>query len=211
MIRHIVFDFGGVILDLDGVHTGYPDDLAVIFSIPIKEAKKIWDENKTSVITGKETPKEFLARMKAELGLSFGVEEGIRFWETRNGITRERIDWKLVAMLEALKQKYQVHMLTDQIQLGNGAQDWIHEVRQHFHTIFTSYEQGFRKPFPEAYTNMLQKIDAEKDPETVVFIDDNAQNIEASQKLGIHSLMYRFGNRDELKTQLRELGVEIEA
>src|SRR5690606_23431252 len=144
MIKHIVFDFGGVILDLDGVHTGYPDDLALIFNLPIEETKKIWDTHKTSVMTGKETPKEFLARMKNELERVFDLEEGIAFWEKRNAITKERIDWDLIKMLESLKSSYQVHMLTDQIPLDNGAKAWIQDINQHFHTIFRSYEQGFR-------------------------------------------------------------------
>ncbi len=206
MIKHIVFDFGGVILDLDGVHTGYPNDLSLIFDLPIEEAKKIWNESKTAVMTGKESPKEFLARMKKSLELDFDVDEALQFWEMRNAISKDRIDWLLVAILEQLKKSYQVHMLTDQIKLDNGAGQWIDEINRHFHTILKSYEQGHRKPAPEAYTNMLQKISAETEPETVVFIDDNQKNIEAAEELGIHGILYTYKDHTHLKKNLGRAG-----
>lgn len=209
MTKHIVFDFGGVFFDLDGVHTGYPDDLAVIFNLPTKETKKIWDENKTSVMIGKETPRDFLSRMKSELRLDFDVDEGIAFWEKRNTLSQNRIDWKLVSMLEQLKKRYQVHMLTDQIPLDNGATSWIHDINQHFHTIFRSYEQGYRKPFPEAYQNLLEKINAANDPTSVVFIDDNQANIDAANEIGIHGILYIFKNHNVLKNTFKELGIEL--
>lgn len=209
MIQNIVFDFGGVILDLDGVHTGYPDDLARIFNLPLEVTKKIWDTHKTSVMTGKETPKEFLARMKNELQLVFDLEEGIDFWEKSNAITKERIDWDLIKMLVSLKSNYQVHMLTDQIQLANGAEAWIQDINQHFHTIFRSYEQGFRKPFPESYHNLLVKINALNNPDSVAFIDDSSANIDAANTVGIHGILYTFKDHESLKRKFIELGISL--
>lgn len=208
MIQHIVFDFGGVILDLDGVHTGYPDNLAVIFKVPVEKAVQIWNDHKTSVITGKETPKNFLARMKSEHGFEFDIEEGIAYWEEQNIIDQSRIDWELLDFIGRLKQKYQVHILTDQIQLKNGASAWIDKVDTQFHTIFRSYEEGYRKPFPEAYLNLLTKIQATNDPGSVIFIDDSQSNIEAANELGIHGILYTFKDHALLKRVFAELGVE---
>ncbi len=207
MIKHIVFDFGGVILDLDGVHTGYPDDLAEIFGVSIDEAKKIWDKNKTLVITGQESPRQFLERMKDELSLDFDVAEGVAFWEERNFITKERIDWKLVEFFEQLRNNYQVHMLTDQIQLNNGASEWKHEFEEHFHTIFRSYEQGFRKPFKEAYENLLSKLNAQ--PDEVVFIDDSQANIGSANEMGINGILYTFKQHELLKDEFNKLDIEF--
>ena len=209
MIRHIVFDFGGVILDLDGVHTGYPDVLAEIFQIDLEQAKTIWDENKTGVITGKESPKEFLVRMKAELQLDFDVNRAIKFWEEKNFITQDRIDWQLVGMMESLKNEYQIHLLTDQINLNNGASAWMGDVTRHCQKILRSYEQGYRKPSPEAFANLLAKINAPNTPDSVIFIDDSQQNVDAANAAGIHGILYRFMDRKALKQQLYDLGVEI--
>lgn len=210
MIKHIVFDFGGVLLDLDGVHTGYPDNLAVIFDVPVERAKQIWDEHKTGVITGKETPKAFLQRMKEELGYTFDVEAGLAYWEEKNIIVQERIDWKLIEAIEKLRESYQVHMLTDQIQLKNGASAWIDRVETHFDTVLRSYEQGYRKPFPEAYQNLLVKIGATQDPRSVVFIDDSKPNIDAAETADIHGIFYTFKQHDLLTNALKKLGVDVQ-
>lgn len=198
MLKHIVFDFGGVILDLDGVHTGYPDDLAQIFDVSNEEAQKIWNENKTLVMTGKESPLQFLERMKSELRLDFDVPAALTFWEERNYITRDRIDWELVALIEKLKQKYQIHMLTDQIQLDNGASKWKHEFEQHFDTILRSYEQGLRKPDAAAFENLLLKINAQ--PEEVLFIDDLLPNCQAAKGVGIATIQYSYKGHELLKS-----------
>lgn len=207
MIRHLVFDFGGVILDLDGVHTGYPANLAVIFGVPVEEAVQIWSENKTSVITGQETPKAFLARIKKVYNFQYDVEAALKYWEEQNVIDQSRIDWELLDQIEDLKTRYQIHMLTDQIQLQNGASAWIDKVESRFDLILRSYEQGFRKPFPAAYHNMLKKIRAVEHPETVVFIDDAQSNIDAATKLGIQGILYTFKDRQLLKKKFQELAV----
>lgn len=200
MLKHIVFDFGGVILNLDGVHTGYPDDLAEIFNISNEDAQAIWNTNKTLVITGKESPLQFLERMKSELRLDFDVSNALTFWEERNYITRERIDWELISLIKKLKQKYQIHMLTDQIQLDNGANEWKHEFEQHFDTILRSYEQGLRKPDAAAFKNLLTKINAQ--PEEVVFIDDAEINCTTATKLGIHAVCYEYRNKELILEKL---------
>ena len=158
-------------------------------------------------MTGKETPKEFLARIKNEHDFNFNLEEGINYWEEQNIIDESRIDWELLEHISELKKRYQIHMLTDQIQLQNGASSWIDKVDMHFHTILRSYEQGFRKPFPESYQNLLQKINAEQEPMSVVFIDDNKANIDASNEIGINSILYTFKDHDLLKNTFKELGI----
>jgi FMN phosphatase YigB (HAD superfamily) len=198
MIKHIVFDFGGVILDLDGVHTGYPDNLAVIFDVPLHDAVQIWNEHKTGVITGKESPRDFLARIKSTHGYAFDVDEGLAYWEEQNIIDRSRIDWQLLERIADLKHRYQIPMLTDQSQLKNGASAWIDKVDGHFHTILRSYEQGLRKPYAEAYINLLEKIGATTQPNSVLFIDDNQTNIDAAKALKIDSLLYRFRDHVQL-------------
>ncbi len=208
MIKHIVFDFGGVILDLDGVHTGYPNDLAEILSLPTSVAQDIWSTNKTNVMVGIESPRDFLDRIINQFNKSIDINQALDIWEMKNFIYRERIDWDLVSFIEDLSKGYAVHMLTDQIPLDNGAADWKHDYEQYFHTILRSYEQGFRKPDKIAYENMLSKINAQ--PNEVVFIDDNTMNIQSAQDLGIHGIQYVYRDKDALMMRLRELGVHME-
>ncbi len=207
MIKHIVFDFGGVILDLDGVHTGYPDDLAKIFGISIQEAVELWNTNKTSVMTGKESPKQFLERIKTEYNFIFDLQAGLEFWERRNYITKVRIDWQLVQMLEQLKTNYRLHMLTDQIQLNNSAVDWKNEFETHFHTILRSYEEGFRKPDAAAFQNLLSRINAGTNE--VIFIDDALINCQAAEAIGIAALQYKYKDHQQLLQFFEKFGVRL--
>lgn len=203
MIQHIVFDFGGVFLNLDGLHTGYPNDLAEILNIPLEQAQELWDQNKTSVMIGRETPLQFLEKTKNKLNLSFDPQEGHTLWEKKNTITRERIDWGLVELAAQLKKKYTLHILTDVIELNNGAGEWMPEIYQHFTTVLRSYEQGFRKPNHEAFTNLLHKIEAVNTPHSVLFIDDTPKNVVAARELGIHALDYEYQNHAAILSALQ--------
>ncbi len=54
--------------------------------------------------------------------------------------------------------------------------------------IFTSFELGLLKPNPKIYQTVLEKLEAK--PNEVIFIDDKLQNVQAAQKLGLHSIVY---------------------
>jgi putative hydrolase of the HAD superfamily len=207
MIKHLVFDFGGVFLDLDGVHSGIPLMLAKLFALPLEAAQDLWYANRIPLATGKETPTEFLLRMSRKLTLDLDVPASLKLWEKSNFISRDRIDWDLVASLEKLGRTYHLHLLTDQIRLENGSSAWMAEIDRHFQTILRSYEQGFCKPDPAAFQNLLTKIQATTEPDTVVFIDDSEKNIQAARELGIHSILYRFRDHAPLQKALAQLGI----
>ena len=81
MYKHIIFDFGGVFLYLGGKHTGVPKDLARVFNISEQKASEIWKNNKEKLLTGQETPKDFLASMNTQLGLHLDITEAYTAWK----------------------------------------------------------------------------------------------------------------------------------
>ncbi len=52
-----------------------------------------------------------------------------------------------------------------------------------------AYETGVSKPDPEAYRILLKKLDL--DAQDIIFIDDDPENIKASQALGIKSIIFQ--------------------
>lgn len=66
-----------------------------------------------------------------------------------------------------------------------------------------SYRIGLIKPDPKIYEYILEKFDIK--PEEAVFIDDNADNIEAAKKFGINTIL--FTGKEEADRQLKKLGV----
>ncbi|MCC3293432.1 HAD family phosphatase [Arthrobacter sp. zg-Y411] len=70
-----------------------------------------------------------------------------------------------------------------------------------FRTAWFSGELGLLKPAPEIFGHVLAGMHAA--PEDVVFIDDNARNIEAAQNLGIRTV--HFGPWTNLLQELADL------
>ena len=65
MIKHLIFDFGDVFLDLKGSYTSIAEDLAKVFNIPDEQAIEFWNEQYDGLMVGKDTPESFLMKMSA--------------------------------------------------------------------------------------------------------------------------------------------------
>ncbi len=203
MIKHLIFDFGGVFLDLGGKHTGVPIQLSEIFNIPKQQAEEIWQAHKEELIIGKETPKEFLLRMNDFLGISLDLDKTHEDWKRLNIMEKKQIDWALVEFVESLKNNYKVHMLSNVIDLDSGNSEWFDSVGKQFDTIHKSHDIGHKKPNKEAYLHVLERIGAK--PEECVFIDDLQINIDAANELGIKGILYT--NFNQLKKDFIELEI----
>jgi len=82
--------------------------------------------------------------------------------------------------------------------------EWISycEEEYDFHKLFDvieySFESQILKPNPDAFYNVLKKLNAK--PEECLFIGDNIQNIDAARKIGIPSILFTDAHalRDDL-------------
>ena len=54
---------------------------------------------------------------------------------------------------------------------------------------FVSYELGVRKPKPQIYHKVLNRLEIE--PHEAVFVDDRLENVTAAQKVGIHAYHFK--------------------
>lgn len=206
MIKHIIFDFGGVFLDLGGKHTGIPVNLAEIFGITEEKAAEIWTDNKDKLLTGKETPKDFLIRTNSYLKTSINVDKSYEIWKNLNKINKNQVNWDLVSYAESLSKKYQLHMLTDNIDLDNGASEWFYLIAKHFKNIYKSFETGRRKPNKDVFLYVLEKINSK--PEECIFVDDLQKNIDSANDIGMKGMLYT--NLDQLRKDFTILGVKID-
>lgn len=59
------------------------------------------------------------------------------------------------------------------------------------------------KPEPEIYRTLMERFDLK--PEECVFLDDNADNVAAARRLGIHGIV--FTTKEEAERELKALGV----
>lgn len=194
MYKHIIFDFGGVIMKFGadaGVGkktTGIPSDLSKIFNISLEKAEEIWKEHKVSLIKGLETPIEFIKNVNVLLELNIDPKVAIKQWEEGYALKKESINWELVDLIKQLKSGYKVHLLSDAIDLDRGKESWIDELDSLFDQIYRSYETHTIKPDKEAFVHMLEKIPAEA--KQCLFIDDVQANVDGGNAVGIKSLLY---------------------
>lgn len=209
MIKHIIFDFGGVILDMGadaGVGkrtTGIPSDLADILQIPLDTMTSYWNQEKDNIVTGKETPQAFLNRVILKSKISIDSNVAYQQWEQRYALKKHQINWALVEYIQQLKSHYQIHLLTDAIDISRGNESWINDIDQLFNICFRSYEQHLRKPNPEAYINVLNTLHAK--PEECVFVDDVLMNIDGAKTIGMHAIL--FTNLTSLQQSFAKLKI----
>ena len=124
-------------------------------------------------------------------------------WEEMLGLAHK----DTLAILEYLKNQeaYRILALTN----------WSHETfpvalkkfpwLKWFEGIVVSGHEGLRKPDPAIYTLLLNryKVNAHES----VFIDDNAQNVEAAKNLGLSAV--HFKNAQDLCQELMTLGISF--
>ncbi|MDE6404485.1 MAG: HAD family phosphatase [Lachnospiraceae bacterium] len=67
-----------------------------------------------------------------------------------------------------------------------------------------SYQEKIIKPMPEIYQLLIDRYGLT--PEACVFLDDTQQNLDAAEKFGIHTILFR--NQAQAIGALKKLGVE---
>jgi 2-haloacid dehalogenase len=71
--------------------------------------------------------------------------------------------------------------------------------------LLVSGREGLAKPDPAIFRLLIERYQLV--PERTLFIDDSPANVEAARSLGLHA--HRFTGTDELRAELRSLGVDV--
>ncbi len=203
--KHLIFDFGGVFFDLKTRKKhGYIGDVAAILNIPLETAGELWSTHRDDLITGRETPAQFLAKVNGIHGPRVDAKEALERWRDLQAAEKERIDWKLVDYVDGLRKKYRVHLFTNTIDLyTGGGKNPRNHVADRFEHIFVSCEEGVTKSDKEAFLHVLKKPGAK--PSECIFVDDHHPFVEAAKAAGITAILYT--NLAALKKEFKRLGI----
>jgi HAD superfamily hydrolase (TIGR01509 family) len=186
--KNILFDLGGVILDINVQATlkqfyelGFPAEL---MQFPHSMTTDLFFKYET----GKLDSVAFRNEIRKKTGVEMSDQ---RFDEAWNAmlvrIPKERTD-----LLKVLANRYDLYMLSNTSELHvkvfekmylDAAGVSMHEV---FKKIYYSHEIGWLKPDHEAWEYVIR--DAGIKPEETLFLDDNIHNIKASQELGFQAI-----------------------
>lgn len=204
-IKNIIFDLGGVILDIDE-EIVYQELGKLGINVSELAHSKAFMDIMSKFDTGIITAPTFRRKMKALLGLEKMTDQ--RFDGIWNAmlldIPRERIE-----AIEQVKQHYRIFLMsnTNEIHYDLYVRDLqlrfgYNEFDALFHKSYFSFAEHLEKPDPRFFELILDHEGLV--PEETLFIDDTAANIKVAKSLGIRC--YHI-SRDELVRNLFEGGV----
>ena len=204
-IKNIIFDLGGVVLDIDESIVYKELEKMGISTSELAQSKEFIDIM-SKFDTGIYTAPTFRKKTKALLGQEKMTDQ--RFDAIWNAmlldIPRERIE-----AIEKVKKHYKIFLMSNSnvihydlyvrdLQLRFG----YHEFDELFNKSYFSFAEHLEKPDPRFFELILDHEGLL--PEETLFIDDTAANIEVAKSLGIKT--YHI-SREELVRNLFENGV----
>lgn len=202
-IRNILFDLGGVILDINVSATQQKFYELGLPSLFMQYPENMLTDLFFKYETGKLSTEEYRDEVRRISGLNLSNESIDEAWNAMLvGIPVER-----TRLLSRLKARYRLYMLSNTCPLHapvfekmylEAAGVPMHDV---FDRIYYSFEIGQHKPDLAAWEHVIR--DADILPAETLFIDDNIHNIKASQELGFQAIHMHE------RTTLTDLGFDL--
>ena len=193
-IKNIVFDLGGVLVDLDFKIT--INGLQKAGFTNVKEQLQAFDQDGIfkKFELGEISADEFRASIRKNSSVSLTDEEVDSLWNLMLlEIPREKLE-----LILDLRSKYMVYLLsnTNSIHWDYVCKNAFNyrgfRMDDYFEETFLSYEMHLAKPDKAIFEKMLQ--DANLLPEETLFIDDLEANCKAAEEVGIHTHHYHIGD-----------------
>ena len=193
-IKNIVFDLGGVLVDLD--FKGAINGLQQAGFANVKEQLQAFDRDGIfqKFELGEMTAEEFRTAIRENSTVELTDEEVDNLWNTMLlEIPREKLE-----LILDLRGKYMVYLLsnTNSIHWDYVCKNAFNyrgfRVKDYFEETFLSYEMHLAKPDKAIFEKVLQ--DANLLPEETLFIDDSEANCKAAEEVGIHAHHYHIGD-----------------
>lgn len=196
-IENIIFDFGGVIMDINIGRT-----LVAFNNLKIEglDSDDIISGHKKFLLDlelGLITPSQFIDAIHTEYPGAKNVNEK-EIWDAWNALLQP-YDRGRIEMLEKINQSYRTYLLSNtnfphrvkfkemyRKQFGENFDDL-------FIQCFYSDEMHLRKPDQEIYKQVMDSI--RLNPRKTLFIDDNEANITGARKFGLHTYHLTGGER----------------
>ena len=202
MIKAVIFDLGGVLIDLDlercrkafAEDVGYRkiDELLDAwhqkgFYSDLEEGKLSADEFRRKIIEGSVSAGHSGPTTESVPAVS-PDEVDHAMWALLTGIEPYKIDF-----LRELSGKYDLYLLSNNNGISMVRCRQIFKeaglpMEKVFRKQYLSYEMKMLKPSPQIYRAVIDDIGLS--PDEMLFIDDSVSNVAAAASLGIHAVQY---------------------
>lgn len=198
MPKAVLLDLGGVVLGINVAQVF--QTWAARAGVTADHFKHNWimDEAYELHETGDIDFVEY-ARRQAQ---HFAVDMPISDWQVGwNAIWTEPYA-QVVSLLPKVAQRFELYAFSNTNAVH--AESFLNrypDALAHFNTLFLSHEIGVRKPHPQAFRYVCDLIDIQ--PQEVLFIDDNADNINGARTAGLDA--HHLHKESDIAQKLRHL------
>jgi glucose-1-phosphatase len=184
-VKNIIFDLGGVILNID-----YQLTVTEFKKLGIHDFDEIFSQYKQSFLsddfeTGKISEMEFYKGIKKISGKEFTFDEFKFAWNALLlNLPQKRID-----LLRDLSKKYRLFLYSNTNETHY--KEFINKVEEDFNSIFEktyySHKFGQRKPDSDSFLTILRNNKLKADE--TLFVDDSIQHIQSADILGMKTML----------------------
>jgi glucose-1-phosphatase len=188
-VKNILFDLGGVFMNLDFSLTEKAFIALGVTQFPAMFNQHHSNDLFEQLETGKIDEPTFFSAFRKESGLDQLTDDQIRTaWNALLlDFPPERLTW-----LAEIRTKYNIYLYSNTnrfhyeafmkiLQKENG----IHDFDGFFRKAWYSHEVGLRKPYPESFRQILQLENLH--PAETLFIDDTLKNILGAREAGLQT------------------------
>ena len=187
-IKNIIFDLGGVILNLD-----YAKTVDEFKKIGLLNFQDLYSQKMQNILfddfeKGEVSSAEFISCLIDSENLKIKEIDFINAW---NAMLLE-IPVKKLEFIDALKKDYNVFLLsnTNEIHINKFEDDlkknnMLNQFYKCFDKVYYSSRMGKRKPDENCFKQVLEENQLV--PQQTLFIDDSVQHIKGAKRIGIET------------------------
>lgn len=194
-IEAIIFDFGGVIINIDPSLTVREFEKLAANSSLLNQVYEGFIKIHDSLEIGSMAPEIFRKRVRELFGLKhLNDHEFDKAW---NALLLD-IPPKRISLIERLKNKYRLFLLsnTNAIHYQKYCSDFSREfagktLEGLFEKAFFSFKMGLKKPDPQIFQTVIQACALS--PDRTLFIDDTPEHVEAAKRCGLQAFHLKNG------------------
>lgn len=193
--KNIIFDLGGVILNID-----YNLTVKAFQELGIENFQEIYSQASQDKLfdlyeTGKISSDAFVNEIIKRCGAGISGEEICSAWNAMLlDLPKERLD-----LLKKIKEQFRTFLLSNtndiHIQAYGGYLNLTYgfgDLSAYFEKQYLSYEIGMRKPDKIIFEHVLNENNLK--PEETIFIDDSIQHVKGAIEAGVNAIHLSPGN-----------------